>query len=326
MNHVKIINKKLSALLLVISLIVSCMSVSMVSADGISVDTMKNLINTKYSQNSWLGQKVTGYCLLANGMYVAYANGSIYIGKNVGRACILGGEISKKWANQRWERGPLGYPTTDELTASYSPLGKYQHFEGGTIYWSHGTGAIIVEGTIDAAYQNLSRERGALGFVKYDAAAAADGGKVQHFEKGSIFLSTKYGAVASYGSINYKYWSLGFEKGILGYPKFGIWNTKHGGQCQHFENGSIYYDKNCNAKFDGLHNPDAHVLYGPINEKFLEIGGTDWGTPVSDVYTTKQYPYGEVEMAVFHNFETNLPSFITWYKYNNTVDVYNRTE
>ena len=46
-----------------------------------------------------------------------------------------------------WERSFLGYPLTDE-TATPDGVGRYNHFQGGSIYWTPATGAHEVHGAI----------------------------------------------------------------------------------------------------------------------------------------------------------------------------------
>lgn len=64
---------------------------------------------------------------------------SIYWTPQTG-AHVVYGEIRKAWANQGWERGRLGYPTSDEFQD-----GRYRrsNFENGFITWSAEGGAVI---------------------------------------------------------------------------------------------------------------------------------------------------------------------------------------
>jgi uncharacterized protein with LGFP repeats len=47
--------------------------------------------------------------------------------------------IRDSWATQRWERGPLGYPTSDEYSV---PGGRQSNFQGGTLFWDANTGVV----------------------------------------------------------------------------------------------------------------------------------------------------------------------------------------
>jgi hypothetical protein len=67
------------------------------------------------------------------GRYNHFAgNGSIYWTPTTGPMEVRGG-IRGTWANQGWERGPLGYPTSDEQVVG--PQQWYSDFQNGVIYW-----------------------------------------------------------------------------------------------------------------------------------------------------------------------------------------------
>ncbi|WP_425393273.1 LGFP repeat-containing protein [Acaricomes phytoseiuli] len=46
-----------------------------------------------------------------------------------------------EWANQNYENGRLGYPTSDEIYPA--PGEAYQTYEGGTIFYKAGQGTRI---------------------------------------------------------------------------------------------------------------------------------------------------------------------------------------
>lgn len=65
--------------------------------------------------------------------------------------------------------GPVtfGLPLTDEVTAP-DRVGRFNHFEGGSIYWTPTTGAHAVHGAIGAAWAGTGWERGPLGYPVSD--------------------------------------------------------------------------------------------------------------------------------------------------------------
>ncbi len=64
---------------------------------------------------------------------------SIYWTPTTG-ACEVHGDIRAAWEQQHWERGPLGYPTSDEFgPASH----RRSNFEHGFIDWTPGGGAHV---------------------------------------------------------------------------------------------------------------------------------------------------------------------------------------
>lgn len=103
--------------------------------------------------------------------------------------------IHNKWAATGWERGPLGYPVTDE-TGTPDGIGRYNHFQQGSIYWTPLTGAYEVHGAIRDRWSSLGFERGALGYPISDETDEIEGnGRFNLFEHGSIHWTRATGAV-----------------------------------------------------------------------------------------------------------------------------------
>src|SRR5207302_49498 len=80
------------------------------------------------------------------GRYNHFQGGSIYWTPGTG-AHEVHGAIKDKWASMGWERSFLGYPVTDE-TGTPDGVGRYNHFQGGSIYWTPSIGAYEVHGAI----------------------------------------------------------------------------------------------------------------------------------------------------------------------------------
>ncbi len=76
---------------------------------------------------------------------------SFYWKANVsgGVAHQIGGALRARWATLNYERGPLKYPTSDELAGG---TGRKQFFEGGNMYYGANTGTHPVWGQILAKY------------------------------------------------------------------------------------------------------------------------------------------------------------------------------
>lgn len=75
-----------------------------------------------------------------------HSNGStssIYWTPQTGAQHIYGA-IRDAWAQQGWERGALGYPTTSEMKADYPEFDRMNRFEKGRIYWSSLTGIKVI--------------------------------------------------------------------------------------------------------------------------------------------------------------------------------------
>jgi uncharacterized protein with LGFP repeats len=145
--------------------------------------------------------------------------GAIYFTPTTGAHAIYG-VIYQKWAELTWERGPLGYPTTDE-TGTPDGRGRFNHFDkGGSIYWTSQTGAHAVYGSIRDKWRVLGWETGPLGYPTTDETGTPDGiGRYNHFERdASIYWTPAYGAHDVYGCVRDAWEQSGWEKGPWGYP------------------------------------------------------------------------------------------------------------
>ncbi len=117
------------------------------------------------------------------GRYSVFVEGSIYWTPQTG-AFEVHGKIRDAWAALGWEAGELGYPITDE-TGTPDGIGRYNVFQGGSIYWSPSTGAHEVHGRIRDAWADLGWEAGELGYPIADTVTVTDGLR-SDFQRGSI--------------------------------------------------------------------------------------------------------------------------------------------
>src|SRR5205814_734246 len=112
----------------------------------------------------------------------------------------------------------LGQPITYQQTCP-DGIGKYNHFQGGSIYWTPATGAWSIHGAIRDKWAALGWETSFLGYPTTDETGAPDGvGRFNHFQGGSIYWSPATGAWSVHGAIHDKWASLGWEQGYSGYP------------------------------------------------------------------------------------------------------------
>ncbi len=131
-----------------------------------------------------------------SGYYQHFQNGwSIYWSSQTG-AQEVHGAIRDKWGQLGWERG-LGYPKTDE-SGTPDGVGRFNHFQRGSIYWTPATGAHEVHGAILAHWAALGWERSYLGYPISDELPLPDGnGRYSNFQKGQIAWSPSLGAAVS---------------------------------------------------------------------------------------------------------------------------------
>jgi uncharacterized protein with LGFP repeats len=122
-----------------------------------------------------------------------YQGGSIYWTPQTG-AHELHGAIRVKWAQLPGDPGFLGYPITDEL-GTPDGHGRYNHFEGGSIYWTPETGAHEVHGAIRDKWASMGWERSRLRYPTSDEKIAPDGHeRYSLFQGGSIHWTPESGA------------------------------------------------------------------------------------------------------------------------------------
>ena len=94
--------------------------------------------------------------------------------------------ISAKYAQLGGAGGFLGQPTIPETTTP-DGVGRFRHYEGGSIYWHPRTGAHEVHGLIRQRWAQLNWELGYLRYPITDEIDTVDGGgRVSRFEGGAL--------------------------------------------------------------------------------------------------------------------------------------------
>lgn len=188
--------------------------------------------------------------------------------------------IDEKYAALGGPGGFLGAPTTKELDCP-DKVGRFRHYQHGSIYWHPNTGAHEVHGLIRHKWSALGWEQSFLGYPKTDE-KETPGGRYSSFQRGVILW--KKGAPEAFevhGAIGGKYIMLNSEKGFLGFPTTGELKTPDGiGRFNHFEHGSIYWKPSIGA----------HEIHGLIRKTWAEGGwekNADLGYPISDERPTK---------------------------------------
>lgn len=200
--------------------------------------------------SGWLGTNTTGILTCPDGIgkYQHYVNGSIYWHHATG-AHEVHGLIRARWSSMGWERSLLGYPITDE-TKTPDGTGRYNHFQGGSIYWHPSTGAWEVHGSIRNRWASLGWEKSFLGYPLTNETKTPDGaGRYNHFQGGSIYWHPTTGAWEVHGAIRDHWASLGWERSVLGYPVSNELVVFGGaGRISHFQKGSIYWSPTQGAR------------------------------------------------------------------------------
>lgn len=143
------------------------------------------------------------------GKFNHFEHASVYWHPATG-AFEIHGLIRERWRTMGAELSRLGYPMTNESTTP-DGVGRYNHFQNGSIYWTPATGAHEVLGAIRERWAELRWESGVLG---YPVAAPVDElrnrmpymvarfqhGKIEHNLSTQQLHAEKY---ASAASLNY---------------------------------------------------------------------------------------------------------------------------
>ncbi|WP_340686320.1 PQQ-dependent sugar dehydrogenase [Amycolatopsis coloradensis] len=175
---------------------------------------------------------------------------SIYYTGETGAHTIYG-RIRQKWAALDWEKGPLGYPSTDE-TATPDGTGWYNHFsKKASIYWTPQTDAKAIWGRNRVKWEELDWEKGPLGYPSTDETATPDGvGRYNHFTKGaSVYWTAQTDSHAIYGAIRLRWEALGWEKSYLRYPTTDEFSVS-GGRQNNFQGGYVFWNGTTGAVTD----------------------------------------------------------------------------
>ncbi len=175
------------------------------------------------------------------GRYNNFSNGGALYWSPTTGAHEVHGAIDAKWGELDWETGVHGYPITDE-TGTPDGVGRYNHFQDGSIYWTPKTGAQSIHGAIRTKWSQYQWETGPLGYPVTDETGTPDGvGRYNHLQGGSVYWSPDTGAHEVHGAIQASWSAQGWETGPLGYPT----SDEHavpGGRQSDFEGGSLFWD------------------------------------------------------------------------------------
>ena len=218
-------------------------------------------------------------CGLRDGGCLQYfETGTVYWSPATGSVGLRTGAVLGRWAQQGWEWGALGYPTSGEFCGLRGG-GCGQHFQNGSIYWSPATGARVMTGWANRRWAAQGWEWGALGYPTSDQFCGLRSmGCGQHFQGGSVYqyMNGDFVDFTVAGAFRDKWAALGWEHGYLGFPTSDVFCGLRSGGCgQHFTGGSIY--------------SSPHGIFGVPRAVFLSWGDLGWengivGYPTSDVF------------------------------------------
>lgn len=163
-----------------------------------------NMIELEAKENPWVGvrhakpgaegEKVCGKD--GKGRWVEYDNAHIYFHPSIGAfaiphadPAIPGSGIFEAWASRGWETSFLGFPVRDfSFVEGHGVKGAVMAFQGGVLYVADDPriGAHSVQGIIGQRWSKEGFEDGPLGWPISEEQDNGFGGKIQHFQFGSL--------------------------------------------------------------------------------------------------------------------------------------------
>jgi uncharacterized protein with LGFP repeats len=229
---------------------------------------------------SLLGFPTTDETESPGGRVSAFTGGSVYWSPTT-PAHEVHGLILAHYAELGGPGGLLGYPLSDETTTP-DGVGRYNHFQNGSIYWTPGTGAHEVHGAIRAHWAALGWEGSLVGYPTSDE-SDTPGGRVNTFTGARIYWSAPTGAYEVHGEILDRYLSLGGTGGFAGFPVTDETDIPGvpGGRMSVFSatNVAVYWSADTRA----------HETYGAIRGYYTGVAGGPagrLGLPTSGEYDT----------------------------------------
>ena len=240
-----------------------------------------------------LGPKDGGVYPVGEGFGQNFAGGKIFFTPAIG-AHIMYGAILEKYESLG---GPadsdLGFPTIDEGPGRISPESRNSTFSAGdkpVIFWTPATGAHVVRGPINAAWDNLGGSAGPLGVPVEDEAYRGDdvtqkftGGELSWNRQTKDFTTVPPELAGQLtglevpddptSAINAARRAAGGELGPLGAEKGPPYKIGADGLGQDFAGGKIFYSP----------ATGANVVTGQVLAKYESVGGPegDLGFPAS---------------------------------------------
>ncbi|MDQ0735506.1 hypothetical protein [Arthrobacter agilis] len=229
-------------------------------------------------------------CGLTNGgCYQNFQGGQIHRSATTSPYATTG-TIASAWAGSGWEKGKIGYPTSNAICRLVGN-GCLQTFQKGNIYTSPATGTAVTSGAIDTTWSALGRERGKLGYpTANETCGLTNGGCYQNFQGGQIHWSPTTGAQPTYGTIASAWAGSGWENGTLGYPTSGEnCGLTNSGCYQNFQKGQIHWSP----------TTGAYATRGVFNTAW---GNTAWEAGTLG-YPTSNQSCGLANSGCYQNFQ-----------------------
>jgi uncharacterized protein with LGFP repeats len=238
--------------------------------------------------------------LAGGGCKQEFQSGTTYWSSATGARAVAGA-VRDAWLAAGGEGGPLRYPAT-ELWCGFKNGGCGQQFQGGSVYFSPGTGAHAIQGAIRERWTASGWESGPLGYPTTAMECSGTGCR-QSFQGGTVTWLAGSGTRLVSGAIGERWVASGRESGALGYPTTEMACGFTGGGCgQQYQGGSVYWSP----------TTGAHGIYGAIRAAWMARG---WESgPLG--YPTDEIVCGQPDGGCLQTFQGGT---LTWSPLGNAV-------
>ncbi len=158
----------------------------------LEMQAAQRAIEARASKLNWIGAVTADFAEAGSGYVIRYEQADIYYSRETG-AHEVNGDIRAKYNLLGGAASVLGLPVTDERRPP-DDVGRYNHFQGGSIYWRQDTGPMMVRGAIRDMWASQGWELGSFGYPVADPhrkALVVPANKPAEyfstFEKGAIY-------------------------------------------------------------------------------------------------------------------------------------------
>ena len=149
--------------------------------------------NSQGADSGWIGSCSNDENSVPGGRVEAFTGAAVYWGPQTDAHSVKGA-IRSYFNSVGASSSFLGLPKVDE-TGTPTRFGAFNHFQGGSIYWSPASGTHEVHGAIRDAWAGQSWERDWLGFPTSDEYSVSNGRR-SDFQGGSIVWDSHNGAIS----------------------------------------------------------------------------------------------------------------------------------
>lgn len=240
-----------------------------------------------------LGPRDGGVYAAGDGFGQNFAGGKMFFTPETGAHFMQGAILEKYESLGGAAEGDLGFPTIDEGPgkAADSRNSTFSAPDNPVIFWTPGTGAHVVRGAINTAWDTLGGSDGVLGAPSEDETVNGDvssqkftGGEISWDRKTRAFTTTPPELAEQLGALDIPAdatsaiaaarRAAGGALGPLGAEEGAQYAIGADGVGQNFAGGKIFYSP----------QTGANVVTGQVLEKYESVGGPsgDLGFPTAN--------------------------------------------